>query len=212
MRDVIDLNASAHIQRCRLSQFFYSAPNGSSQGFGMCMVLLTIRQPWMMNITTTGWNSSTLPLNKVPYGTSSKIQPFETQNAMIMSRPIVVGIGVPSKYFDLPLASLGKADTVTLKRARRTRPQRTKKERKRWSRGVRTPMAKAQTAGATPKDICRECQFLGDLAEANTIPQEGCQNNVPGQPENLVPDPSCSTSVSTVQPCHPGSRRTCPKA
>lgn len=43
----------------------------------------------------------------------------------------VVGMGVPSKYFDLPLLSFGRTATVTLNRARRVRPQRTKKARKR---------------------------------------------------------------------------------
>ncbi|KAL9003765.1 MAG: hypothetical protein Q9188_003370 [Gyalolechia gomerana] len=65
----------------------------------------------------------------------------------------LVGMGVPSKYFDFPVASLGREETVTLKRARRVRPQRTKKARKRVSSGVRRPRAKAETAGATPKDI-----------------------------------------------------------
>ncbi len=63
------------------------------------------------------------------------------------------GMGKPSKYLDLPVASLGREETVTLKRARRVRPQRTKKERRRVSRGVRRPRAKAQEAGATPKEI-----------------------------------------------------------
>ena len=63
-----------------------------------------------------------------------------------------VGMGVPSKYFDLPVASLGSEETVTLKRARRVRPQRTKKERRRVSRRVRRPRAKAQAAGDTPKE------------------------------------------------------------
>jgi hypothetical protein len=72
---------------------------------------------------------------------------------MMESSSRVVGMGVPSKYFDFPVASLGRAATVTLKRARRVRPQRTKKVRKRWSTGVRRPMAKATAAGATPKEI-----------------------------------------------------------
>jgi len=65
-----------------------------------------------------------------------------------------VGIGVPSKYFDFPVASFGKLDTVTLKRARRMRPQRTKKVSRAWSTGVRRPMANAAEAGAAPKEIC----------------------------------------------------------
>lgn len=66
----------------------------------------------------------------------------------------VVGIGVPSKYFDLPDLSLGKTATVTLNRASLVKPQRTKKARIRWSTKVRMPMANAAAAGATPNEIC----------------------------------------------------------
>lgn len=64
-----------------------------------------------------------------------------------------VGIGVPSKYFDFPLLSLGRTAAVTLNRASLVKPQRTKKLRNRWSAEVRIPRAKAATAGATPKEI-----------------------------------------------------------
>lgn len=73
---------------------------------------------------------------------------------MIAAIPSVVGMGVPSKYFDFPDLSLGRTATVTLKRARRVRPQRTKIVRRMWSMGVRRPRAKAAAAGATPNDIC----------------------------------------------------------
>jgi len=53
----------------------------------------------------------------------------------------------------LPEASLGRTETVTLKRARRVRPQRTKKVRPTVSRTERMPMVKATMAGATPKEI-----------------------------------------------------------
>jgi hypothetical protein len=65
----------------------------------------------------------------------------------------VVGMGKPSKYFALPVGSLGREAAVTLKRARRERPQRRKKERMRVSRGVRRPRVYARTEGATPKEI-----------------------------------------------------------
>ena len=39
---------------------------------------------------------------------------------------MLVGIGVPSKYFTLPVVSSASADAVTLKRARRLTPQTTK--------------------------------------------------------------------------------------
>ena len=65
----------------------------------------------------------------------------------------LVGIGSPSKYLALPLASLGTLPVVTLKRARRARPERTNQVRKSWSRPVRMPAAKAHMEGATPKEI-----------------------------------------------------------
>jgi hypothetical protein len=67
--------------------------------------------------------------------------------------PNEVGIGVPSKYLLFPVLSFGNEETVTLKRARRVKPQRTKNERRRLSRGVRRPRANAAAAGATPNDI-----------------------------------------------------------
>ena len=45
-----------------------------------------------------------------------------------------VGMGVPSKYCALPVASLGITAAVTLKRASLVRPQRTKNARQRWSK------------------------------------------------------------------------------
>lgn len=72
---------------------------------------------------------------------------------MAATSPKLVGIGNPSKYRDLPVASLGKVATVTLKRAKRVRPHRTKNARMRVSIGERRPRAKAQMAGETPKEI-----------------------------------------------------------
>jgi hypothetical protein len=68
----------------------------------------------------------------------------------------VVGIGVPSKYFALPVSSCGTLATETLKRARRVRPQSTKKVRMRESAAVLKPRAKAAAAGERPKEICGE--------------------------------------------------------
>ena len=59
---------------------------------------------------------------------------------------------MPSKYLLFPVASFGTLATVILKRARRVRPQRTKKVRRTWSIGVRSPMAKAAAVGETPKE------------------------------------------------------------
>jgi hypothetical protein len=71
---------------------------------------------------------------------------------MILVMERVVGIGVPSKYLDFPDLSFGSNATVTLNRASRVRPQRTKKVRRRWSTEERTPMEKAAAAGAMPKE------------------------------------------------------------
>jgi len=122
-------------------------------GLGMCIVLLVIITPLSTKRPTTGWNSNTVPAAQVPSGKLSSTQPLLTQydiNAAIESD---VGIGVPSKYLLLPVASFGTLATVMLKRANLVRPQRTKKARKRWSTGVRSPMAKAAAAGDMPKDI-----------------------------------------------------------
>lgn len=117
------------------------------------MLLLTMKHPCNTNMPTMGWNSHGVPAPTTPRGRFSNTHPLLTQYAMMESSISVVGIGVPSKYFDFPVASLGRAATVTLKRARRVNPQRTKKVRKRWSTGVRRPIAKATAAGATPKEI-----------------------------------------------------------
>lgn len=53
--------------------------SASPHGLGICMVLLTIRQPWSTNINATGWNSKGVPFAAIPSGISSRIQPWETQ-------------------------------------------------------------------------------------------------------------------------------------
>ncbi len=79
--------------------------------------------------------------------------PRDVAMAMPNTKLNDVGIGNPSKYLLLPVASFGTAATVTLNRARRVSPHRTKKERNSVSRGVRRPRANAAVAGATPKEI-----------------------------------------------------------
>ena len=119
------------------------------------MLLLTIAQPQPTKIPTIGWISMT-PCPQVPPKTPCWppfTVPWLTHQAMPATMARLEGIGVPSKYLLLPVASLGNAATVTLKRARRVRPQRTKKERRRVSSVLLRPSAKAHTAGETPKDI-----------------------------------------------------------
>lgn len=127
-------------------------------GFGTCSVFETIQHPCAKNRPTIGCTSNIVPCITVPNGISACVQPRETQNAMRPAMPKLVGIGRPSKYFALPLASLGTFPVVTLKRANLARPARTKQVRRSWSRGVRKPTAKAHIAGATPKEICTCCQ------------------------------------------------------
>lgn len=126
------------------------------QGFGMCILLLTIAHPCATNTPTMGCTLMPKPKSHVPPMIPSlppSIFPCHTHQAIHETMPNDVGIGVPSKYLLLPELSLGNAETVTLKRARRVKPQRTKNERRNVSSGVRRPRAKAQAAGATPKDI-----------------------------------------------------------
>ena len=125
-------------------------------GFGMCMLLLTIAQPHPMKMPTIGCTLPPHPKSQTPPKTPRlppSTIPLQTHQAMPDTMPKEVGIGVPSKYLLLPVLSLGREETVTLKRARRVSPQRTKKERNKVSSGVRRPRAKAHTAGATPNEI-----------------------------------------------------------
>lgn len=107
----------------------------------------------MTNSSTTGCISSSVSANATPPGTASWMRPVHTHQAMSPSRANVVGMGVPSKNFALPVASLGIVEAVTLNRARRVSPQRMKNPRQRWSAAVRMPMANATTAGETPNEI-----------------------------------------------------------
>jgi anti-sigma factor RsiW len=113
-----------------------------------------------------------------------------------------VGIGVPSKYFDFPVASLGNACTVTLKRARRVRPQRTKKVRKRWSTGVRRPIAKAAAAGETPNETCGAGWLVLALA-MGLVGVRARKEDIPNQQVSPTPGPSDCSSFSISRPCHP---------
>ena len=126
------------------------------QGLGICMLLLTIAHPCATNIPAIGWTSKSKPRFQMPPITPllpPSIIPFQTHQAMHETIPSDVGIGVPSKYLLFPVLSFGKEETVTLKRARRVKPQRTKNDKSRVSMGVRSPSANAHAAGATPKEI-----------------------------------------------------------
>lgn len=124
-------------------------------GFGIWIVLLTIKLPCTTKSPTMGWTSCQVPSPQIPNGISACVHPLYAQNAIRLANANEVGMGVPSKYCDFPEASLGSMATVTLKRARRVRPQSTKMVRKMWSRGVRMPRENAAAAGETPKETCR---------------------------------------------------------
>lgn len=132
-------------------------------GLGICMLLLTIAHPCTTKTPTIGCTSSPIPRFHTPPMTPSlppSIMPLHTHHAMHETIPNEVGMGVPSKYRLLPVLSFGNEETVTLNRARRVRPQRTKKDRRRVSSGVRRPSANEQTAGATPNDIWEKGQTI----------------------------------------------------
>lgn len=135
------------------------------------MVLLVMAQPWSTNRNTTECTSSGVPANITPPGTESWSRPVHAHQLMSETSAKVVGIGVPSKYCALPLASLGIVAAVTLNRARRVSPQRMKNPRHRWSAGVRMPMANAITAGETPNEICLREENVS-TREKKSIPDE----------------------------------------
>ena len=134
-------------------------PNSSHHGFGTRSVLLTMAAANAPKIRLAMWTSPLCPSSFhnviTPNGTSSSpsIQPFLVQKASMATRTRLVGVGRPSKYFDLPLPSFGMIAAVALKRARRARPQQVKQARMTVSNHVRKPIANASTAGATQKEI-----------------------------------------------------------
>lgn len=90
------------------------------------MVRLVIRTPFITKIAAAGWNSNAVPGRRVPKGSLSWIMSRKVKVAMMAEEVKQAnGMGVPSKYFDLPVASLGNMLTVTLKRASRVRPHKT---------------------------------------------------------------------------------------
>lgn len=72
---------------------------------------------------------------------------------MYATRPRLDGIGSPSKYLDLPLASLGRLAIVALNRASLAKPAHTNPMSINMSIFDLNPIAKARKAGATPKLI-----------------------------------------------------------
>lgn len=90
------------------------------------MVLLIIKEPFRRKIRTVGWNSNGVPERAVPMGIESWIHPREVQVAMMAELVKQAnGIGVPSKYCDLPVLSFGSIATVTLNLASLVKPHST---------------------------------------------------------------------------------------
>ena len=133
--------------------------NSSLHGFGTRRVLLTIAAAKNPNIALTTCTSPLPPVEPhsvmVPNGSPSLpcIQPCFVQYVRTATSSSDVGMGRPSKYIDLPFASLGTEATVALNRARRARPQQMNPVRTTVSRYVRSPTTNASSAGATPKEI-----------------------------------------------------------
>ena len=134
----------------------------------------------------------------MPKGILSWVQLWETQYAIREAMERVVGMGVPSKYFDLPVLSLGRTATVTLNRASRVSPQRTKKASRRWSTVVRIPRANAAAAGARPNEIC----FL-ENQNAPFGKNRQFEGTLPDLQVNQALDPSATTSCANAQSSHP---------
>lgn len=98
----------------------------TAHGLGTCSVLLTIKHPFRTKRSALKWNSNVEPSIAMPSGSLSCIQPMNVHPAINADEVKQAnGIGVPSKYLDLPVASFGSIATVTLKRANRVKPQRT---------------------------------------------------------------------------------------
>src|SRR5690606_28171752 len=73
------------------------------QGLGMRTVLLTISEPEIANISTSGWNCHG-PSLTMPSHRSVPIAPCAAAIHSTTTSTRLVGIGVPSKYFTLPSA------------------------------------------------------------------------------------------------------------
>lgn len=83
-------------------------------------------EPINAKAAKTGWNSSTVSGNMTPRGIWSCMRPIAKKTAiMVETDKQAKGMGVPSKYLDLPDLSLGSMATVTLNLANRVKPQRT---------------------------------------------------------------------------------------
>src|SRR5690606_24445438 len=82
------------------------------QGLGMRTVLLTISEPEIANISTSGWNCHG-PSLTMPSHRSVPIAPCAAAIHSTTTSTRLVGIGVPSKYFTLP-SSPDSCSAVTL--------------------------------------------------------------------------------------------------
>lgn len=152
-----------------------NSPNSTLHGFGTWSVLLTMAAAHAPKMRLAMWTSPLCSLSFhnviTPSGTPSSpsIHPSLHQQASMTTRARLVGVGSPSKYFDLPVASFGMIAAVALKRARRARPQQVKQARMTVSNNDRKPTANASAAGATQKEIYG-CYGVSELkAEINRI-------------------------------------------
>src|SRR4051794_6978214 len=115
--------AAKAVQRAR---FGTRAVRARDQSFGMRMRLI-ISEPEIANSSDSGWNVKPA-IFTAPNQRSSLMAPIAAATAIMHTSAKDVGIGVPSKYFTLPVpADISSA--VTLYRARRDTPHATKNPR-----------------------------------------------------------------------------------
>lgn len=212
MRPLSHMSPHPHMHRPWFGNS-YCCREAVYHGLGMCNVLLTIKHPCTTKKPTAGWTSR-MPCPTTPNGISCRIQRWLTQYAITPTIVNDMGIGVPSKYFDLPVLSLGRAETVTLKRASRRSPHITKNVRNRWSRAVRIPIANAAAAGAAPNEIWERdvCVSKGSACVRWQILAAEDASNVRDQPMNPALAPSDCFCPATLRPCRRRSQRTARRA
>ena len=199
---LLPFDAQQRLQSCRsiLVMFWH-------YGLGTCSVLETMSAAQIAKTTLIQCISSGVSLNAsiIPPGKPAglpggpSIRPVATHTAMHATSPRLEGIGNPSKYFDLPVSSLGSIATVALKRASRAKPQHTNVVRMNMSQVLRRPIVNAKNAGATPNEICASCRNSASAhggRQADPLDQLSCR----------VLDPTCYFRFSIVRLYHPSGR------
>ena len=103
----------------------FFAKKRPSYGLGMRRVALIMALPLRTKMRENGWKIRLRRVNW-PSQKSGPVAPVAKRRARMMTMMMEEGMGVPSKYFTLPVAVSARVVEVTLKRARRLMPQQTK--------------------------------------------------------------------------------------